>query len=299
MQANALSNHSPQIHPAAKVHPRATVDPTAVIGEGAVIEADSFVGPHCVIGPHTRIRTRAVIVEHTRIGAHNDVHPCAVLGGDPQDRAFTGEIRGELHIGDRNIFREGVTLSRGTNAGPPTRVGHNCYFMAGAHAGHNAQIGDNCILVNNSALAGHTRIGNNVVLSLGASVHQFVNVGEGVMFQAGGAASMHVPPYVIVSIGTNGIVGLNRVGMRRNPNLTAQDRIEVKQAYREVYRHRAGESRLEAIKEVLAMQPWGPAARLFLGFIQDALLEAPPRARGVCGPRSRKRAVMSSHDEME
>jgi len=277
---------SPNIHPEARVDPLARVHPTSRVGAGAVIEANAVVGPQCVIGAGTRLRTGSVIVEHTTLGEGNDVHPTCVLGGDPQDRAFTGEIRGELIIGDRNIFREGVTFNRGTGNGPPTRVGSGCMFMAASHAGHNCQIGDNCTFANGALLAGHVRMGAGVVMAGGTAVHQFTNIGDGVMFQGGAMVGMHVPPYMVLT-GVNRIAGINRVGLRRNPAMAPRDREEIKELYKAVFRHRGAAPLLALAEELLAKRDWGLAGTTFLRFIVDALNEKPPRARGVCGARVR------------
>lgn len=268
-----------------QVHPTAIVDPSATLGPGVVIEARAIVGPACRIGASTRLRPGAIVVEHTTLGEANDLHPGCVIGGDPQDRAFTGDVRGEVIIGDRNILREGVTIHRGTGHGPPTRIGSDNYFMALSHVGHNSQVGSGCTLANASLLAGHVRMGDGVVMSGACAVHQFTNIGDGAMFQGGAMLGMHVPPYMIVA-GVNRVVGYNRVGLRRNPAMTPRDREEVKLLYKAVYRDRDGAPLLELAEHLMLQRDWGTAGRNILRFIIDALNEKPPRARGVCGGRA-------------
>lgn len=277
------------IHPTAVIDPSARIDPSAVIGEGAVIEADVIIGPNVVIGPRTRLRSRCIIVENTTMGAENDVHPYAVLGGDPQDRAMDPNKRNAVVIGDRNIFREGCTVHRGTGDGPATRIGSGCMLMVQSHIGHNAQLGDRVVMANAACLAGHARVGNGVVMSAYCAVHQFCNVGDGVMFRGGASTSMHVPPWVVIAE-TNGIVGLNRVGLRRNPAMSQKDRDEIKSLYRAMYRERHGKPVVAMLTELI-QRPWGDAARSYLQFVWDALHEAPPRRRGLIGERSRSRSV--------
>lgn len=277
-----MTQQSPSIHPTAKVHPSAVIDPTATISEGCVIESGAVVGPACVIGPRTRVRHHSIVVEHTTLGADNDIHSFASLGGDPQDKAFKGDIRGELHIGSANIFREGVTLNRGTNTGPATRIGSGNYFMCNSHVGHNAQVGDNNIFANNAALAGHVRLGNGCVLSAFCAVHQFTNVGDGVMFQGGAMMGMHVPHYLVVT-GINTIAGINKVGMKRNPNLNDADRRDIKELVRAMFRDRGAAPMLATAESLLASRQWGTAGSNFLHFIISALNEPAPRARGICG----------------
>ena len=65
-----------------------------------------------------------------------------VIGGDPQDYTFRGE-HVELVAGDGNIFREHVTISRGTTkGGEMTRIGNDNFFLAYSHVGHDCQVGN-------------------------------------------------------------------------------------------------------------------------------------------------------------
>lgn len=278
-----MSSAIGHIHPTAVIHASARIDPSVTIGPDAVIEPDVIIGPGCTIGAGTRLRTRCIVVQHTTVGAGNDVHPYAVLGGDPQDKSYDPGRPGELIIGDRNIIREHVTLSRANWNGPATRIGSGCYIMALAHVGHNAQVGDNVIMANTASLAGHSRLGNGCVMSGGTAVHQFTHIGDGVMFRGGAMVSMHVPPFTVV-MSNNCIGGLNKVGITRNPSLSPQDRIEIKQVFRALYRRRDARPMAEIIDE-LATRSWGPGAARFLAFITESLAFDPPRRRGICGGR--------------
>lgn len=273
----------------------ATVHPEAEIGPGCEIGPGAFIGPRVRLGPNCRVRPGAVIVQDTVLGAGNDIHPGAVLGGDPQDKGYNPAYPGALTVGDNNIFREGVTISRSTIAKDkdpaavaPTRIGSGCFFMTNSHAGHNAVVGDNCILTNCACIAGHTVLGTGVIMSAFCYVHQFCRVGEGVMFQGSSGVSMHVPPFVVLS-NLNQAVGLNRVGLRRNPAMTAQDRDEIKSVYQIFY----GSSRSGLIADRLAEADsltLGAPARRFVDFVRAALDDQPPYRRGLIGPvRSRAR----------
>ena len=59
------------------------------------------------------MRSHVVIQSHTRIGAGNLFFQFASIGEDPQDKKYQGE-EAWLEIGDDNVFREGVTVHRGT-----------------------------------------------------------------------------------------------------------------------------------------------------------------------------------------
>ncbi len=247
--------------------------------------AGAHVGPHCSVGPRTRLRERSMLVSHTTLGAGNDVHPNAVLGGDPQDLKFRGDPPGRLLVGDENVFREGVTVSRSVGEEIPTRVGAGTYWMANAHAGHNVQIGDRVILANGVCLAGHVRVGAGCFLGGNAVAHQFTDIGELVMLQGLSGIGMHAPPYLILS-GVNEAAGVNVVGLRRSGRFTAHEITEAREFYRMVLHDRR--RTLAAALDEARARPWGSAASAMLAFIEHALTFPPPRRRGVvAGARTR------------
>jgi len=269
------------------VHPSAIVDETAAIDPSAVVEAGAVVGPRCRIGPRCRLRTRAILVQDTALGAGNDIHPGAVLGGDPQDHAFDpAEDPGTLEIGAGNVFREGVTISRGAGPAGPTRIGDHGLFMACAHVGHNSRIEDHVTLTNFAGLAGHVRIGHHSVLSAYATVHQFCEVGEYVMMQGHAAASMHVPPYVILSRELNTTRGVNRVGLARSGAFSREAVSELRELYRRVLgARRPMEAALAEAEAETPSQARSAPARRFLEFMSDARQRPAPYNRGVCTHR--------------
>ena len=102
--------------------PRMSVHTTAIVSPDARLGRDVSVGPvrrrrgaH-VIGDGCEVRAHAVVKRVTTLGAGNRVHEGAVLGGEPQDLSFPDLETGVL-VGDRNVFREGVTIHRSTKAG--------------------------------------------------------------------------------------------------------------------------------------------------------------------------------------
>lgn len=278
-----MTDRSPLVDPSAEIHPTAFIDPTSRLAAGVRVEAHAFVGAHCSVGAGTRLRPRSMLVEHVTMGEGNDVHPYAVLGGDPQDKSFDESRRGEVIIGDRNVIREHVTLNRSNWNGGATRVGSNCFLMCSAHLAHNASIGDHVVMANGACLAGHARVGNGVVMSAFTMVHQFTMVGDGVMFRGGAGVGMHVPPFVVVA-GENFVAGLNKVGLARNPAVSREDREQIKRLYRAIYRDREARP-LQELLVSLEAQQWGPAGQKFLQFCIDAIAQEPPRRRGLVGGR--------------
>jgi len=114
----------------------------------------------------------------SKFADNNVFHPFCVIGGDPQDYTFGGE-RVELQVGNANIFREHVTISRGTTkGGGVTRIGNDNFFLAYSHVGHDCQIGNNTLFVNGATLAGHVTVQDFVTLGAFSPVHQFCRLGR-------------------------------------------------------------------------------------------------------------------------
>jgi UDP-N-acetylglucosamine acyltransferase len=272
-----------------------TVHPTAIVSPQARIADDVEIGPHCVveedveIGPGTVLREGVVVRRYTSLGRGNRVDSHAVLGGEPQDLKFDSRTVSYLRIGDANVFREHVTISRATGEGNETRVGSGTYWMAGSHAGHNATVEDGVILVNNASVGGHAVVGAKTILSANVGVHQFCWVGERVMSQGQAGVAMHVPPYVLIA-GISRVVGLNVVGLKRAADLSDEDRRQIKEAFRLTYRARLTPA--EAMKRMDACTEWGAAAGKFREFVRKVLAARKPYSRGLAGLRARREGSM-------
>ena len=121
---------SQQVHPTAIVHANAQIGKDVEIGPYAIIEE------HVVIGDRCRIDAHAVIKDYTRMGVGNHIHSHALVGGEPQDLKFQGEVTW-LELGDDNRIREFATLHRGTEGGGGiTRIGSRNLCMAYTHIAH-------------------------------------------------------------------------------------------------------------------------------------------------------------------
>ena len=196
------------IHPTAIVSSEARLADDVTVGPYAIIDGPVAVGPGCIIHAHARL------IGPLAMGVRNAVHSGAVLGDGPQDRKFKGDFS-ELIIGDDNIFRENVTIHRGTGLNTRTVIGHRCYFMINSHVGHNAVVGNDVTLVNNAAMAGHTSIGDRAILGINCSLHQFCRIGRLAMLSNGIAMNVDFPPFFL-SMATNTVHQLNAVGLRRS-----------------------------------------------------------------------------------
>ncbi|MCK5113998.1 MAG: acyl-[acyl-carrier-protein]--UDP-N-acetylglucosamine O-acyltransferase, partial [Phycisphaerae bacterium] len=118
-----------------KIHATAVVDETAKLGDDVEIGAYAIIEGNVEIGAGTVVRPHALIRRYTIMGEGNYVDSFASLGGEPQDYKFDPNEVSYLRIGDKNIFREGVTISRATGTGEATVVGNGTYWMANSHAG--------------------------------------------------------------------------------------------------------------------------------------------------------------------
>lgn len=267
------------------------IHPTALVDDAAVIADDVTIGPYCVIeadteiGPGCRLAAHAIIRRHTSLGERNDVDSFCVLGGLPQDLKFDPDTVTHLRIGNGNRFREGVTISRGSKAGGATTVGDDGYWMANSHAGHDATIGDHVILANAALVAGHATIHDRVILSGGVVVHQFTWIGEMVMTQGISGFGCHVPPFTLVAE-VNNVVGLNAVGLRRNPEISDEDRRQIKRAFRLTYDE--GQTPAKALAELDTWTDISPAAKRYREFLRKVLEAEPPYQRGLCPMRNRR-----------
>jgi len=250
---------------------------TAIIEEGAQIAEDVNVGPFsyitkdvvigagCVIGP------RVTILGHTTIGKNCSFHANSVIGDLPQDYDFCKK-KSYVEIGDNCIFREGVTIHRGTKEDSKTTIGSNCMFMAISHVAHNCTVGDNVILANNAALGGYVEVGNNVFVGGTCGVHQFVKVGTFSMLGGLSIITKDLPPYSMIMAGSlNLVAGLNSIGLKRG-GFTSEERKEIKQLHKVLYRSGLN---LTQAKDRIRSQYQSDISKSFLDFLEST-------TRGLC-----------------
>jgi UDP-N-acetylglucosamine acyltransferase len=227
---------------------------TAVVHSGATLGRNVVIGPYAVIGEHIKLGDNCIVGSHVSIdgwttaGDNNRFYHGATIGCEPQDLKFKGE-KSHLVIGDNNIFRENVTINRGTEGGGgETRIGNNCLFMAYSHVAHDCQIGNHVIMGNCAALAGHIVIEDRVIISGLSGIHQFCKIGKMAMVGFLSKIVKDVPPFVLVDGNPAKVAGINVVGLRRN-DVSSEVRDEIKKAYRILYR-----SNLTIIKAVEQME---------------------------------------------
>jgi UDP-N-acetylglucosamine acyltransferase len=200
-----------------EIHPTAIVDPKAELADDVIIHAYSIVGPNVKIGPGSSVGPHAVIDGWTTIGARNRISPFVAIGHPPQDVSYRNE---ETHvdIGDDNIFREHVTVHRGTGRGRgTTRVGNNNFLMSASHIAHDCQIGNNVVMANVAVLGGHVEIGDFAVVGGVVAIHQYVRIGPHCFIGGGSAINMDAPPYMLVAGSRPAkLFGPNLIGLKRH-----------------------------------------------------------------------------------
>jgi UDP-N-acetylglucosamine acyltransferase len=199
-----------------------TIDPTATVAPGAEIGAGTAVGPHATVGAQVRIGRNcrigasSVIEGRTEIGDGCQIFPFASIGLIPQDLKFRGEDTG-LVIGRNNIFREFVTIHRGTaGGGGLTTIGDRNVFMAYAHVAHDCHIGHDTIFANGATLGGHVTVEDYATISAFSAVHQFCRVGRYAFIGGFSVVTKDAPPFA-KTVGNRPArsYGLNTIGLVR------------------------------------------------------------------------------------
>ncbi len=218
----------------------ALVHRTAIVHKNAKLGNNVKIGPFCIIADNTEFGDNTVLESHitvgsyTKIGKECQISPGVVLGGKPQDNKFKGE-RSYLHIGDRNIIREYVTIHRAAGAENVTKIGNDNMLMAYCHIGHNCSIGNGITMANMVGISGHVTVEDKAVFGGMVGVHQFVRIGMLAMLGGYSKVVQDVPPFMIADGRPMKVYDLNVVGLRRN-GISAKIRSDIKQAYKYIYR---------------------------------------------------------------
>lgn len=215
------------------ISPQAYVDPAAKIGRNvtvypfAYIEAGTVVGDDCVIYPY------ASIMAGTTLGVHNTVHQGTVLGAQPQDFNYTGEVT-ELVVGDHNIFRENVVINRATHSGGRTIIGNGNCIMEGVHISHDAHIFNNTVIGYGTKIAGSVEIHDDAILTSNVIANPGTRVGRCAMVKSGCRFSQDVPPFIIATHYPIEYGGVNAT-ILTNAGIEESVQLNIANAYRLVF----------------------------------------------------------------
>jgi UDP-N-acetylglucosamine acyltransferase len=195
---------------------RAIVHPRAVIGEGTIVGPHAMIGANVRIGTDCRVGASAVVDGWTEIGDGTEIYPFGSIGLAPQDLKYQGE-KTQLVIGRRNIFREFVTINRGTRGGGGvTSIGDRNVFMAYVHVAHDCHVGDNTIFGPHATLGGHVTVESFANISAGSAVHQFCRVGEHGFIGGYSVVTKDALPYArTVGSRPARVFGANVIGLER------------------------------------------------------------------------------------
>jgi len=254
-----------------------SIHPTAIVAAGAQIPENCTVGPYCTIGANVvlgegcELVSHVVLDGHLTMGSGNRVYPFACLGVAPQDLKYAGEPTRAV-IGDDNVIREYVTISRGTaGGGGVTSVGSGCLIMAYTHIGHDSSIGNGCILANSATLAGHVTVEDYAVVGALCPVHQFCRIGRYSYIGGGTTITQNVLPYSLTSIERNNhAYGLNKVGLERR-GFTPEQMKELRAAYRLLQASKMNTSQaLDAMRLTIAAGNAGEHVAYLADFIANS-----------------------------
>jgi UDP-N-acetylglucosamine acyltransferase len=249
-----------------RIHPTALVDAGAEIGADVEIGPFAIVGENCRIGDGCVIAARATLERNVILGDGVKVGIGSVLGGDPQDLKFKGELT-TVEIGDGTTIREYTTINRGTTQSYKTTVGKGCFIMSYVHLAHDCHIGDGVILVNSVQLAGHVTVGDKAIIAGQSAAHQFVKIGQYSFVGGCSRISQDVPPYIKAVGNPIKLYGLNSVGLQRN-NFPDEVVRELKRAYRLFFRSELNVSQAKE-RAAAELKPF-PEVQELLRFVEES-----------------------------
>lgn len=215
-------------------HPTAIVHPNARIGAGCVIGPYCVIGEHVVLGEGCRLRSHVVMDGYTTLGRENEIFPFASIGLQTQDLKWKGGITRTV-IGDRNTFRESVTVHSATRDGDTTVIGSDNHILAYAHVAHDVRLGDHIVMSNAATLAGHVVVEDHAIVGGLAAVHQFCRIGT--MSFIGGCSKVvqDVPPFMLADGNPAQTRTINKIGLERN-GVGEETQAALKQAFKILFR---------------------------------------------------------------
>tara|TARA_R110002095_G_scaffold30689_4_gene29804 strand:- start:2167 stop:3003 length:837 start_codon:yes stop_codon:yes gene_type:complete len=265
-----------RVHPTAYIHPDAIVHPSCKIGPNAVIDGPVRIGANCQLGPSV------VIMGHTEIAADCSIHSHAVIGDNPQDKKYNGELS-FCRIGERCVIRESVTIHRASIELATTEIGNGCYLMTNSHVAHDCHLENEVTLVSGALLGGHVHVGSNAVISGNVGIHQHVRIGQLAMIGGVSMISQDVPPFTMTDH-QGEIIGLNAIGLALK-GISPAEQQELKTLFKVICRSGMTQRRSIELAAELANTNLG---RQFVDFYQAET------RRGFCRFRGRNTRLQQS-----
>ena len=255
-----------KIHKTAIVHPGAQLDEDVEVGPYSIIEENVKVGAGTTIGPFVHLEG------WTTIGKDCRIFTGAIIGNESKDLKYKRGDRSFVVIGDRNVIREYVSISRATAKDGVTQIGDDNLLMTYVHIAHDCKIGNRAILASFAALGGHVTIEDRAILGAKGALHQFVRLGTMALAGACTKAVQDIPPYTIVDGYPATLYGLNVIGLQRN-GVPPENRLLLKKAYRILFRSNL--SKNEALKKIRQEVEMCKEVEHLLEFVQTS-------KRGIC-----------------
>lgn len=250
------------VHPTTVIHPQARLASTVTIGPYCVI------GEQVVLGDDCELMSHVVIEGHTQIGPRNRLFPFVSMGQPPQDLKYRGEPT-RVEIGSDNIFREFVTVHRGTaGGGGVTRIGSHNLLMAYVHIAHDCTLGDYIILANAATLAGHVEIQDNASVGAFCGIHQFCRVGTYSFLGGYSVVTRDLLPYSKTSAPRPlGVLGANHIGLERR-GFSKEEIEELQAAFRLLCRAKLNTT--QALEAIAARNFKSAHVRVLVDFIKSS-----------------------------
>lgn len=256
-----------------------SIHPTAFVSDGASLGENVKIGPFCIVDDKTKIgdgsvlRAYARICSYTELGSECTIYEHSVIGGDPQDLSYKGEITW-VRLGSNVVCRENVTINRAVGEGEETSVGDGCFVMEGVHFAHNVKVGRECTVANKAGLSGHVHVGDYTVIGGMAGFHQFVHIGSYCMIGGLSRVVQDVPPYCLATGSPLRVYDINKVGLRRR-GIDSETRRLIREMYRVIYN--SGMTVREGLAEISRLYGTNDAAKVILEFAADATRGFAPR----------------------
>lgn len=198
------------------IHPTAIISDSAKIGENVTIGPYSIIGEGVELGDNCKVHGHVILDGIIKAGTNNEFFQFCSIGAPPQDKTYKDEPT-ETVIGDNNLFREYVSIHRGTlKENKVTKVGDRNMFMAHVHLGHDVSVGSDCIFANSTNLAGHVKVGDKVIIGGGCNISQFVSLGRGAYLGGASAVDRDIPLFCTGYGNRVRLKGINIIGLRRN-----------------------------------------------------------------------------------
>ena len=129
-----------QIGKGTKIWHFSHIMPNSEIGEGCNLGQNVFVGSNVKLGNNCTVDGHVVLDGVVEVGDNNQFFRFSSIGAPPQDLTYKGEPT-KVVIGDNNIFREYVSIHRGTlKENSITSIGSDCLMMAYVHIAHDCNV---------------------------------------------------------------------------------------------------------------------------------------------------------------